>query len=348
MADTQPLALPVDYYALLGLVPYHLFPAKDAPAIPFQRRLRTFASDTRSSSLPSQPQLNAPPSPEMVDVAAAARSREAEHDEKLSEGARTLHLLEIELGRRILRDSDRRARYDSLMTMEQLHLRSGERLRRLRLLQEDARQELARERGELLDPQVAANLVQEGNEALRRGRQNEAVELLSRAIQLLPQDRQVHLGYARAILAVNDPLALSGYDVRMATTSLELVMQQEPTHPQAPALLAFCHGLLARYQDDLRGAVREFQRAVALNPHIGPAWRGMAAIAFQEKRFEAALEACEGALHNEPNDERALLIFAATLRRLGRTVESRDIAARIASLRGEGWTLDRVLHELTS
>jgi tetratricopeptide (TPR) repeat protein len=93
-------------------------------------------------------------------------------------------------------------------------------------------------------------------------------------------------------------------------------------------------------------ADRELRQAVRLDSALGPAWRGLAAVALARGALEEALGACRRALAADRRDERALLMIAGACLRARRREEAREAAAQIAALRGEGWTTEAVLHEL--
>ncbi len=362
MSKTQPLALPIDYYELLGVAPVHLFPANGA------------ASDQRPASEPdwlfgrtagplrhgfgladtsrirrigeSRPAPDDLLTPHTVDQAAVNRELELAQNAALSPEDRAARRLDLEIGRRILRDPERRRRYDSLLLMWRRGEQNQERLHVLRQLQEEVRHEIARERGETPDPEQGAALLREGEAALNAGRQREAVAILRRAAEAAPQLAKAHVAYARALLAADHTLALSSHTLRTAIEALEQAANLNPSVSEVPALTALARGLLARDQSDPAVAERELRQAVMLNPQLAPAWNGLAALALQHGDSKGALVACRQALGVNPRDERAWYMAAAAALQRGRSAEAREAARHVAELRGRPWTAAQVLDEI--
>jgi tetratricopeptide (TPR) repeat protein len=340
--DTPPPAEPVDYYALLGLTPQHLFamepgaqPRPPASAGSFRR-----LGSTAGASV-------GPPKPEDVDAAALARQRQILLAPGLSQPERDTRVMELEMARRILRDEGWRSQYDALLRNFQKGQLAGGRLDTLRHLQDQARAEIAEERGEQLSEAEGAALLKQGLGYLEAGLPREAVVPLRRAVAALPRVAEAHAAYARAILASDDPLSLGGHAQRQALASLDAVESLGLADEQTPALAALCRGLLARDTGDAAGAERELRLAVSHDSRQGAAWRALAALALTRGATEEALGACRRALAADPRDQRALLLIAGACLRARRRDEAREAAAQVAQIRGVGWTAERVLAELS-
>jgi tetratricopeptide (TPR) repeat protein len=112
-------------------------------------------------------------------------------------------------------------------------------------------------------------------------------------------------------------------------------------------LAALCQRLLARDAGDTELAARELGRAVAIDSGLGLAWRGLAALALGRGDAEEAINHCRRAQAIDPRDERALFMVAGACLRSARHAEAYEATAQVAALRGDTWTADMVLRELT-
>jgi len=338
--DTQPLALPVDYYELLGLAPAHLLGRRgdDSPRyVPW----RAF-----SPSLPAPHGLGDDPlSPQAVDAAAVRAERAIVSDRALSPGARSLRLAEIELARCILRDPDRRRRYDTLRWPGADGRPLAERLRLLRELQLEAQAELAGP-GQGPGAPDGAQLLAEGREAMRRGDFAAARAALRRAADLLPASADAQLAYVRAACAADDPLTFGAFVLQGLADALRRAGAASPGHPAVAPLAHLVAGLLARDAGHRAAARCELEEAVHLQPNLAPAWHGLAAIHLADGQHAAAADAARRAFDADERDEAPLHILAVAAARGGQPALAAAAAGRIAAMRGHPWTAERVLQEL--
>ncbi|MFL5803813.1 MAG: DnaJ domain-containing protein, partial [Roseiflexaceae bacterium] len=282
--DSPPPAEPVDYYSLLGLTPQHLLVLDPSaqphpPASPGS--FRRLGMVTGASA--------GPPKPEDVDAVALPRQRQILLAPGLSQQERDARVMELEIARRILRDEGWRSQYDALLCNFQQGQLAGGRLDTLRHLQDQARAEIAEERGEQLSETEGTALLKQGLGYLEAGMPREAVAPLRRAVAALPRVAEAHAAYARAILASDDPLSLGGHALRLALTSLDAAVALGMADEQAPALAALCGGLLARDTGNAAGAERELRAAVGHDSRLGAAWRALAALALARGATEEAL-----------------------------------------------------------
>jgi curved DNA-binding protein CbpA len=359
-ADAGPPATePIDYYALLGLTAEHLTPA---PAMPGGGSLAALAALDRRGIAGSMPlQQAGPPTRETIDAAALARERQLLLAPGYTPEQREARLSEIAIARRILRDDQRRSTYDMLLLSFRQGLLGGGRLESLSHLQNLARADMAEERGETLGAGEGAALLKQGLGYLSARLPREAIAPLRRAIAALPRSPQAHAAYAQALLNSDDPLALGGHALRQALSSLEALDQLSAeggrgtaeAHAFAglsadnrQALAALCRGLLARDQGDTTAAASELGRATSLDGQLGPAWRGLAALALARRAIDDALGYCGRALAIDWRDERALTLATGACLRAGKRADAREFARQIAELRGEGWSAEAVLQEL--
>jgi tetratricopeptide (TPR) repeat protein len=281
-----------------------------------------------------------------VDATALARQRALLLSPGLTPVERDDRVAELEIARRILRDETRRSQYDALLRDFRRGQLGGGRLETLNHLQEQARAEIAEERGDQPSAEEGAAQLKQGLGYLSAGLPRDALGPLRRAVAGLPRSAEAHAAYARAILSSDDPLALGGHMLRQALQSLDTSAALEAAGEREQALAALCRGLLARDEGNAAGAERELRQAVRLDSRLGPAWRGLAAVALARGAIEEALGACRRALAVDGRDERALLMIAAACLRAQRHDEAREAAVQIARLRGEGWTAEAVLSEL--
>jgi tetratricopeptide (TPR) repeat protein len=260
-----------------------------------------------------------------------------------------------------LRDDQRRSTYDMLLLGFRQGLLGGGRLESLSHLQDLARADMAEERGEVLGAGEGAALLKQGLGYLSARLPREAIAPLRRAVAALPQSAQAHAAYAQALLQSDDPLALGGHALRQALNSLETLEQlsfkdgrgsaeahafADLSGNQRQALAALCRGLLARDQGDASTAAAELGHATKLDSRLGPAWRGLAALALARRATDEALTYCGRALAIDRRDERALTLATGACLRTGKRADAREFARQIAELRGDEWSAEGVLHEL--
>jgi len=332
-----PAAEPVDYYAMLGVTAEHLIPCMSPPLPSFQQSVAGVALAPRRG----------PPTAADIDTAALAHERQILLAPGYTPEERDERVNEIEIARRILRDAPRRSHYDMLLLDFRQGLYAGGRLDALRHLQDLARADLAESRGERISSEAAAALLKQGQGYLDARLPREAIDPLRRAVAALPQSAEAHQAYMRALLDSDDPLALGSHALRQVLKSLEALAELGVTNQHHTALAALCRGLLARDQGDATTGVAELQRAVDLDDRLAPAWRGLAALAFSDGATEAGLGFCRRALALDPHDECALLMLTAACLRAGQHPQAREAAAQVAALRGEEWTADAVLREMS-
>ncbi len=254
---------------------------------------------------------------------------------------------EIEIARRILRDDPRRSHYDMLLLDFRQGLYGGGRLDALQHLQDLARADLAESRGEQISSEEGAALLKQGLGYLDARLPREAIDPLRRAVAALPRSAEALQAYVRALLESDDPLALGSHALRQLLKSLDALAGLGVTNQNLAALAALCRGLLARDEGDTATGAAELQRAVDLDHRLAPAWRGLAALSLSRGATEAGLGLCRRALAIDPRDERTLLMLIAACLRAGQRPQAREAAAQVAALRGEQWTTDAVLRELS-
>jgi tetratricopeptide (TPR) repeat protein len=339
-----PPSEPVDYYAVLGLNAVHLLdPASSRSSFGgFGGGLLGIAS--RAADAPLLPE--GPPSPADVDAACLERQKAILLMPGYTPAERDARMDELEMARRILRDERRRAQYDMLLVHFRQGLYGAGRLDGLRHLQDLVRADMAEERGEAPPLEQGMALLKQGQGFLDARLPREALEPLRRAVAALPQSAEAHATYVRATLAADDPLALGGHALRMLERSLDALANLQPATPQQQAIATLCQGLIARDDGQAATARAHIQQAVALDPQLAPAWRGLAALALSRGDLPDAVASCQRAIALDARDEHALLMLGATLLRGGRRHEARDVAAQLAALRADGSSAESILREI--
>jgi Flp pilus assembly protein TadD len=128
--------------------------------------------------------------------------------------------------------------------------------------------------------------------------------------------------------------------------SLETASTLDPALTDAPAYAALSRGLLERENGNFAAAEAALREAVTQNSELSAAWRGLAALALRAHKHGEVMDHCRRALMQNPRDEHAYLLLTASCWRAGQRQFAHDAASRIASLRGAGWTPERVLQEV--
>jgi predicted Zn-dependent protease len=308
--DTQPLVLVVDYYDVLHLAPSAL----------------------------------APLTPASVDLAASQRAQETLRQPHVSPALRAQRLSDIEFARRILGDEARRQRYDALVADLKAGQGGPERLNALRQLQEEVSAEI--QRGGIQFSAEGYAKLRDGQTALKQGRVREALDLLREAAAALPDDGEAQFVFARAILSSDDPLALGSHRLHELHAALEQLQRVDPQYPSLDSLRLFVDALIARDEGNGYVAEQKFRSALAYDPQLAMAWRGIAVVALHGGDPQVAIDAAQRAASLDPHDERAWLLVIAAGQNLGRHRAVREAAGQVATLRGAGWNVERVLREM--
>lgn len=309
----------VDYYALLGLNAAHLVPAAAS-------------------------QQNEPPDPDAVDAAAYARQRTTLLLPALTNERREQDLAQFEIARRLLRHPNRRSQYDLLWQRFARGTFSAQHLDALHALQES----VADADDAPADAAEGAALVRQGQGFLRAGLAREAVVALREAVVALPESGIAQAAYARALLAADDPIDATAYTLRSAIGAIAAAAKYGSSLPDAAALQHLCEGLLARDEGNASHAAALLARAAQLDPDLAPAWRGLAALASARGATGDAVQHCRRALALDARDARALTLMVGALLRGRRHDEAREAAMRLAELRDDGTTAERILRSFAA
>jgi tetratricopeptide (TPR) repeat protein len=315
-ASEQPEAAPlitgneqfVDYYALLGISVSNTAPPDEI--------------EIRQGALEAQQR------------AMLGSGADGQHANKLLE--------EIEIGSWILSDSRARNDYNSILfSLRNGHFNSKH-LDLLHELQREARREL----GMLDESASGAELLQQGIGYQTLGMHHEAAGVLKQAVLALPDSVEAHYRYGLALLGDESDISKSSHNLRQAIPSFEAAATLDPSLSDAPAYAALCRGLLAREQGDRARSETELRHAVSLKPDLGIAWRALAALALQAGKHDDVMDFCRRALLKNSRDEQAYLLLVASCWQAKQRDFARDAAGRVANIRGDGWTADRVLKEV--
>src|SRR5204862_1780119 len=129
-----------------------------------------------------------------------------------------------------------------------------------------------------------------GRWLLRRGREEEAVASLQKALQLDPTHPGAHLHLGQAALSAKD-LSSARHHLRA-----ELLLR-----PEDPHMLKDLANLLMDV-GEVRGAIACMKRLVVAQPDNTAAWQNLAVAHFLRARYDEGLESCHEALRCEPGN----------------------------------------------
>lgn len=239
--------------------------------------------------------------------------------------------LSLEVAYRVLSDPPRRAAYDSLMHELRERGWTEQRMRALSALDREVRAELRGGTGSA----DGTGLLAQGKGLLKLNLPQQAVPVLQRAAQALPDSAEAHYSYGMAIWRSTDLMSCTGHQLRQGIVALQRAALLDPRLDTLVApYLGVWQGLLAYNDNDLVGAVGHFRATATRYPTFAPAWRMCATAALGQQQPEIALDACRRALALEPDAEPVLLVAIGACWRQGRTDEAVELAARVARLRG--------------
>jgi tetratricopeptide (TPR) repeat protein len=337
MQASPPMASPPpdieihDYYALLGVIDDHLHPA---PPISFNTNYGSLLSEREY-----EPRTPRPPTPEEVDTGALERMRSMLLQRGVSKEQHQQREQQLEVARRILRSDRLRPQYDALL----MNIRQGkvgpQILEALHALEEQVRAEMLAEQGpQRIDSNQSERLIGQAEGLIKAGLPRDALPLLRQILRTANPPIKAHHLFAQATLASDDPLALGGMLLEQVKASLEASQAE-------PGLIALCKGLIARERGQAQQAATELLQAITLSPHLGVAWRGLAALALSCNQPEQALGYARQAAQIDRQDERPLLLIIAAAQKLHRRNEANEAAAQIAQIRGSDWDAASVLRE---
>lgn len=250
--------------------------------------------------------------------------------------------LNLEVAYRVLSDPRRRSTYDTMMRELRERGWTEQRMRALSALDREVRAELSGGSGST----DGAGLLQQGKGLLKLNLPQQAVPVLQRAAQALPDSAEAHYSYGMAIWRSTDLMSFTGHQLRQGIAALQRAAQLDPRLDAVVApYLGVWQGLLAYNDGELAAAVAQFRTTATRYPTFAAAWRMCATAALRQQQPEVALEACQRALALEPNAEPVLLLAIGACWRQRRTDEAVDLAARVARLRGSS-SAASVLREL--
>ena len=198
-------------------------------------------------------------------------------------------------------------------TQPEIHLELGKAMRALGE-QQAATEQLRLYQQELRTRQsrgMAASKIAQGDKALESGEAQKAAGLYREALEIMPDDAQLHYKLAVAM----DQLG----DIAAESAALEKAVQINPD-------LAIAHnqlGFLASQRGDSVAAERHFREAVRAAPGFLEAWVNLAAILGIQSRFREAEDAVSSALKLDPKNPQALLLKDTLGKALSQSVEAR-------------------------
>jgi tetratricopeptide (TPR) repeat protein len=282
--------------------------------------------------------------PTLIEIERAALQAQQRHllNQFLSQEERQKLTDQIEIARWILTDDQSRREYDGLLLMLRNGIFNDKHLGTLGELQQRAQRELG-----LSDEQTTPQeLLQQGIGYQTLGMHQEAVAVLKRAVEAMPDSAETNYRYARALLSAENPLSMGGHHLRQAATSFKAAAILDASLLNAAAYEKLCRGLLARSEGNLEQAQQDLQHATRMDATLGIGWLALASLALRQHNHKAVLGYCLRALQCNAQDEQAYLMLVASCWRAGEHDRAYDAASRVAKLRGSDWDAPRVLQEI--
>lgn len=140
----------------------------------------------------------------------------------------------------------------------------------------------------------------------------EAIAALQRALELAPATDE--LIYRREGARV----AIDASDVELAIACLDRAIELDPAAPDLHVQRAEIHS----WVDEHDHAKAATERALALDPELGPALRMLGALEVRAGRYEQAIELLGRAIEREPTDYQAHVWLSEAYLRLGRFADA--------------------------
>lgn len=158
------------------------------------------------------------------------------------------------------------------------------------------------------DPTVAEPYLGLADIALAQGEPEKGLEAIESFLERKPDDA------AGQRLAYEIYRALGRMDEAKALAA-ELGIEAAD---QDLAIQVYNEGAVASQKGDMETALAKFERAVEMDPNLGPGWAGIASIYFNRGELEPALESAGKAVELQPDHEQSRRIHFLILDGLGR------------------------------
>lgn len=173
------------------------------------------------------------------------------------------------------------------------------------------------------DPQslAALNLIEEGQEAEKQGKLDEARKLYEQAVAQAPNLAKAHMNLGNAHLAARS--------IDDALASYQRAVEIDPNYAQAHYNLGNAHWHLAR--NDL--ALQHYLKATDLDPKFALPWVAIANTLGGMGKVDEAIDACRHAISLEQDDAESHLMLGMLLKEKGEIDESIESLRKAVDIR---------------
>lgn len=180
----------------------------------------------------------------------------------------------------------------------------------------------------------AADLVRAGTDAYQARRFQQAITLLTRAVELEPKNGKAWtaLGDAQAALNKRDE----------ALVSFKKVLEVSPYDEMVHNKIAWIHRLQRRYEE----AEASFRRQLELNPLDKYAHRNLAGLLLDMKRYDAAVPQIQQAISLEPDDANLRVTLGTAYLHLSRNEDALTAFDKAVELNGNPLIWNNVAYQL--
>lgn len=166
---------------------------------------------------------------------------------------------------------------------------------------------------------------------------DQAENAFRQADRYLPGSPLVHYFIGLTILRrnENDILSIREFYLQQISREFETAIKLDPNLLQAKPYLQFADALIARDRKDYASAISLLASVAEKLPTPAPAYKVLAACAFQTGDYPRAIDAGNRAWELCPNDLDVAFLLGAAFARLDETEMMHTWARRVAELRGE-------------
>ena len=184
------------------------------------------------------------------------------------------------------------------------------------------------------NPEDFALLTEYGKALVRAGRSKEAVDVLERANALIDYDPESWDNLAKALMRGGEyPKALEAFE-----TALALDPTSAPIHADIGGFRLGRYLEGGRDPSDLEQAIAHFERAIALDATLNPAFRGLGYAYRTAGRLEPAIAAWERAIALRPDDDFSTYNLGLLCLEKGDKAQAKRLFSTLLELRGSSLT----------
>ncbi len=166
---------------------------------------------------------------------------------------------------------------------------------------------------------------------------DQAENAFRQSARYLPGNALVHYFIGLAILRQNenDILSIREFFLKQIKQEFDTAAKLDSNLLQAKPYLQFVDALVARNREDCAGAIALLDSVIRKLPTLLPAYKVLAACAFQTGDFQRTIDAGNRSWELRPNDMDIAFLLGAAFARLDGTEMMNAWARRVAELRGE-------------